>query len=347
MSKKEDKEGRNINVVSGEAAGTLAAQSIGEPSTQMMLRTFHAAGITSVIATRGLPRIIELIDARKRPKFPTMIINFEKGMAKNYEKVREVWRRLEGVRVRDVVENFDENFRGGTLTLNLDPEKLSFYETNARSIVSKLSKRDDVDASLDGDSIKIKVKKKESIKATRTTFVKVLNYAFMGVPGISKALIQQNDDGTFFITTGGSNIEEIMKIDGVEKWNIYSNDQFEVARVYGIEAARNLLAHELIATIKDEGITVSFRHIGLLADAMTYTGEIRSAGRHGIAGDKDSVLARAAYEETVKHFVNAGVFGEKDQLNGVAENILIGKQIGLGTGRIKLAIRKEDLKKLK
>jgi DNA-directed RNA polymerase subunit A" len=342
---KENKKDRNV--VPGEAAGTVAAQSIGEPSTQMMLRTFHAAGITSIIATRGLPRIIELVDARKKPKFPSMVVNLEKSASKNYEKAREIWRKLEEVKVSNVIKNFDENFRAGALVLHLDPEKLSFYEVTGRSIVAKLSKRDDISAELEGSDIKIKVKKKESIRAIRTTFVHVLNSSIIGIPGINKALIQQNDDSTFYITTGGSNMEEVMKIEGVDKWNIYSNDQFEVARVYGVEAARNLLANELLATIKDEGITVSFRHIGLLADAMTYTGAIRSAGRHGIAGDKDSVLARAAYEETVKHFVNAGVFGEKDQLKGVAENILIGKQIGLGTGRIRLTVKKEDIKKLK
>ncbi len=77
------------------------------------------------------------------------------------------------------------------------------------------------------------------------------------------------------------------------------------------------------------------------------TGGIKSIGRHGVAGEKESVFARAAYEETVKHFTNASVFGEKDMLKGVAENILIGKQIGLGTGRVRLAIKKEDLKKVK
>ncbi len=343
---KEKKE-RNEHVVPGEAAGTLAAQSIGEPSTQMMLRTFHSAGITSVIATKGLPRIIELVDARKRPKFPSMIVTLEKGVAKNYEKAREIWRRLEEVKISSIISGFDETLRSGTLVLHLDRERMSSYEINARTVVSRLSKRDNISAELDGDSIKIKIKKKDGIKSVRTTFVHVLNSAIIGVEGINKALIQQNEDGTFYITTGGSNIEEVMKIDGVEKWNIYSNDQFEVARVYGIEAARNLLANELISTIRDEGINVSFRHIGLLADAMTYTGYIRSAGRHGIAGDKDSVLARAAYEETVKHFVNAGVFGEMDHLNGVAENILIGKQISLGTGIVKLIIKKENIKKLK
>jgi DNA-directed RNA polymerase subunit A" len=341
------KNDKSRNVVPGEAAGTVAAQSIGEPSTQMMLRTFHAAGITSVIATRGLPRIIELVDARKRPKFPSMVVSLEKGVNKNYEKAREIWRKLEEVKISNLIKNFDENFRGGSLILHLDPEKLAFYEVTGRAIASKLSKREDITAELDGEDIKIKAKKKDSIRSIRTTFVHVLNSAIIGIPGISKALIQQDDEGLFYITTAGSNMEEVMKIEGVEKWNIYSNDQFEVARIYGIEASRNLLAFELLATIKDEGTTVSFRHIGLLADAMTYTGAIRSAGRHGIAGDKDSVLARAAYEETVKHFINAGVFGEKDQLRGVAENILIGKQIGLGTGRIRLTVKKEDIKKLK
>lgn len=344
---KEEKEERDFKVVPGEAAGTVAAQSIGEPSTQMMLRTFHSAGIRSVIATRGLPRIIELVDARKKPKFPSMVISLEGSAAKNYEKAREIWRKLEEVKVSNIIKSFDENFKSGTMILHLDREKMSLYELTGRSVVSRVSKRDDVTAELNGDEIKVKTKRKEGIKAIRTTFVHVLNYAIIGIQGINKALIQQNEDGTFYITTGGSNMEEVMKIDGVDKWNIYSNDPFEVARIYGIEAARNLLANELMATIKDEGITVSFRHVGLLADAMTYTGTIRSAGRHGIAGDKDSVLARAAYEETVKHFVNAGVFGERDHLKGVAENILIGKQIGLGTGKIRLTVKKSDIKKLK
>lgn len=336
-----------LTVTPGEAVGTVAAQSIGEPSTQMILRTFHSAGIASVVTTKGLPRIIELVDARKRPKFPMMQIYMEKGIANKYEKVREIWRRLEDVKVSSVTSQFEEDFRTGSMRLDLDKEKLSLYEITPKFVVTRLSKMESVTADVDGDAVRVKVKKKESIKSMRTTFVHVLNASIMGVPGINKALIQQSDDDTFYITTSGSNMEKVMEIEGVEKWRIYCNDPFEMARVYGIEAARNLLANELISTIKEEGLTVSFRHIGLLADAMTYTGAIRSTGRHGIAGDKDSVFARAAYEETVKHFINASVFGEKDPLRGVAENILIGKQIGLGTGKVKLVVKKEDIKKLK
>lgn len=346
MAEKKERGKRTFSVIPGEAAGTIAAQSIGEPSTQMILRTFHAAGIASVVTTKGLPRLIELVDARKKPKFPTMQIYLEKSYAKNYEKAREIWRKLESVKVSNLIASFEEDFRTATLLLHLDKEKLSFYELTGRQVVARLSKREGIDVDQQEDKIRVRVKKKENIKAVRTTFVHVLSASIVGIEGVNKALVQQGDDATFYITTAGSNMEEVMKLEGVDKWRIYSNNPFEVARIYGIEAARNLIANELRSTIEEEGLTVSFRHIGLLADAMTYTGQIRSAGRHGIAGDKDSVLARAAYEETVKHFINASVFGERDQLRGVAENILIGKQIGLGTGKVRLAIKKDDIKKL-
>ncbi len=342
--KKSEREGA---VAPGEAVGMVAAQSIGEPGTQMVLRTFHSAGITSLVTTKGLPRIIEIVDARKRPKSPVMIVRPEAAIAKNYEKVREVWRRIEEVKTSSLITGFDEDLKADTMVLHLDREKLSFYEVTARTILSRLSKREGVSAAMQGDDdIKVKYKGKTT-EDTRRTMVEVLNTPVAGIKGIVKANIQQEDDGTFNIATSGSNIEEVLKIDGVDKEHVYSNDIFEVLRVYGIEAARNLIAHELGDVIREEGFTVGFRHISLVADSMTYDGSIRSIGRHGVAGEKESVFARAAYEETVKHFTNASFFGEKDALNGVAENILIGKQIGLGTGLVKLAVKKEDLKKIK
>ncbi len=334
-------------VVPGEAVGTVAAQSIGEPGTQMVLRSFHSAGISSVITTKGLPRIIEIVDARKKPKAPIMEIRVESNLEKKYEKVREIWRMIEEVKTSSLISSFDEDLKAGTLTLHLDKEKMSFYEVTGKTVASKLSKREGVEVS-QGDSETIKIKYKgKTTQATRTAFVNILNSPVIGIKGIIKASIQQADDGSFYIATSGSNMEEVMKIEGIDKWHLYSNDIFEVFKVYGIEAARNLIAYELADVIAEEGFTVSFRHIALVADAMTHTGMIRSVGRHGVAGEKESVFARAAYEETVKHFTNASVFGERDTLKGVAENILIGKQIGLGTGKIKLAVKKDDLKKIK
>ncbi len=338
---------KDVAVVPGEAVGTIAAQSIGEPGTQMVLQTFHSAGTASMVVSKGLPRLIELIDARKRPRFPSMRVYFEKSVGGKYEKVRETWRALEEVRLSSLIKGFEEDLRTGTLTLTLDKAKLSFYELISRQIVSRLAKHEGLQVSADGDIVKVKITKRENLKSTRTVFVHVLRSAIMGMAGLSKAVIQQGDDGNFFIVTAGSNLEEVIKMPGVDATRTYSNDPFEVMRVYGVEAARNVIANEIMETITEEGLTVSFRHVGLLVDTMCFSGAIKGAGRHGIAGNKESVLARAAFEETVKHFINASVFGERDNLRGVAENILIGKQITLGTGKVRLSVRKEDLAKLK
>jgi DNA-directed RNA polymerase subunit A" len=337
---------KDLGVSRGEAVGVVAAQSIGEPGTQMVLRSFHSAGISSVITTTGLPRIIEIVDARKKPKFPMMEVRLEKGASRNYEKVKEIWKKMEEIKVSGVMERFEENLKTGVLMIFLSKEKLERYGINARTVASRLSKLEGVDVSQDGEALRIKVKEKE-IRSIRTKFVKVMGSTIGGVSGIQKVVVQQDDDESFYLTTSGSNIEGVLEIDGVDKTEVYSNDIFEVMRVYGIEAARNLIANELMKTIKEESITVGFRHLGLVADTMTHTGVIKSVGRHGIAGEKESVFARAAYEETVKHFTNAAVFGEVDLLKGVAENILIGKQVGVGTGRVRLAIKKEELKTIK
>lgn len=332
-------------VAQGEPVGVVAAHSIGEPGTQMVLRSFHSAGIASVITTTGLPRIIEIVDGRKKPKFPMMVIRLQSGYAKNYEKVKEVWKEIEEVKVSAVLSRFEENLKTGVMLLYPDKEKMERYGITPGTISKRLAKMEGVDASMEGDAIRVKVKR-EDTKGIRTRFVKIRGSIIAGVNGIQKVVVQQEDSGEFYLTTSGSNIEGVMEIEGVDKESIYSNDIFEVMRVYGIEAARSLIARELMSTIEEEGITVSFRHLNLVADAMTHTGTIKSVGRHGIAGEKESVFARAAYEETVKHFTNASVFGEEDRLTGVAENILIGKQIGVGTGRVKLAVKKEDLKRI-
>lgn len=343
MSAKNEKK---FNVVYGEAVGAVAAHSFGEPSTQMVLRTFHSAGIASSVVT-GLPRILELVDARKKQKSPLMTIRLEKGYAKNYEKSKQVKSQFEEVLVKSLLENFTEDLKNVTMSLEFDKEKLSQADLTLKTISGKLqAKFENIDIEQEGHSLKIKYKSKKEMKSARTLFVNMRNFAVKGLQGIKKATVQQEDDGEFYIITSGSNMAGALEIDGVDKEHIYSNDMFDVLKVYGIEAARNTIANELKKTMDEENVSVGFRHIGLLADAMTYGGSIKSAGRHGIAGNKASVFARASYEETVKHFVNASVFGERDPLKGVSENILIGKQINVGTGRIKLAIKKEDLKKV-
>jgi len=71
----------------GEPVGIVAAQSIGEPGTQMTLRTFHFAGVRELNVTLGLPRLIEIVDARKTPSTPMMKIYLKEEYKNNVEKV--------------------------------------------------------------------------------------------------------------------------------------------------------------------------------------------------------------------------------------------------------------------
>ncbi len=342
----------------GEAVGTVAAQSLGEPTTQMMLNSLHQAGIKMIATTTGLPRMMEIVDARKRPKSPTMLIHFDNKIKKDYEKVRAIRYKLEEVRLSQLIEGYDEDLRTGNMVVRLDKSKLADYEITPKRVLNALAAKTAAETELvDQNTIKVKVKSGKSgaqeaasesrIKHYRMTFLSVLSTVVSGIPRIAKAVIDTEDDDSFFIKTAGSNMEEAMKIEGIDKWNILSNDPFEVLKVYGIEAARNTIANEMHEAITTNGASVNFRHMSLLADTMTYLGHISSVGRHGVSGEKKSVFARAAFEETVKHFVNASVFGEYDMLTGVSENILIVKQIGVGTGRVHLSVRKEDLLKLK
>jgi DNA-directed RNA polymerase subunit A" len=106
--------------------------------------------------------------------------------------------------------------------------------------------------------------------------------------------------------------------------------------VLGIEAARNAIIYEAVSTLNEQGILVDVRHLMLVADMMTMDGEVKQIGRHGIAGEKESVLSRAAFEVTVNHLLDAAVANEVDELNGVTENVIVGQPIQLGTGDVKL-----------
>jgi DNA-directed RNA polymerase subunit A" len=343
MEKKELKE--NL-VQPGEPVGVVAAQSIGEPGTQMIIGSFHLAGIASKMATAGLPRMVELVDARKKPASPLTYIYLDEKIKNNFEKVSELAKKLNEVKMSDLVRHAVENFSKSGITFIMDMQRLDANELTLKNVESKISKLMKLDAYSEGHKIIINLHKKDT-KLIRETVVKIMNLTVSGIEGAGTCVIQQDKkSGEYYILSDSGNITPFMNIEGIDISRIYTNNIFEMYRVFGIEAARNTLANEIISTLDQQGISVSSRHILLLADAMTHSGEIKNVGRHGLTGEKRSVFARAAYEETVKHLINAAAFGEVDLMKGVTESILVGKQIALGTGTVKLAIKKEDLAKI-
>lgn len=341
---KEAKIRKNM-VHAGEPVGVVAAQSIGEPGTQMIISSFHLAGIASRMATAGLPRMIELIDARKEPASPITKVYLDEKTKNNFAKASELAKKLNEVKMSSLIKHTIENFSKGRIVIVLDKQKMAANELTTKEVGSKISKQLKVDVNSKEEKIVISLHKKD-VKFIRDMRVKIAALTVSGVEGAGTCILQQDKNGEYFIVSDKGNITPFLNIDGVDKGRIYSNNIFEMYRVFGIEAARNALANEIIDTLEQQSISVSPRHILLLADAMTYSGEIKNVGRHGLTGEKKSVFAKAAYEETVKHLINAAAFGEIDQMKGVTESILVGKQIALGTGTVKLAIKKEDMLKI-
>ncbi len=338
----------NYDVQAGEPVGVIAAQSLGEPGTQMVLRTFHMAGVTATIATSGLPRIIELLDAKKKPSSPIMHIYLKESYAKSFSKAEEVAKKISEVRVRNIMRRIVENFSKGKILILLNGQAMQAADLTARQAAARIGKELGVDAHVgDKGNILISTHSK-NLKEIRAVTVKLTRTIVNGIEDAGKAMVAQDTKTQeFYVEAAGSNLEPVMQVEGVDASRIYTNDIFEAYRVFGIESARNTLALELKKTLEEQEISVNDRHISLIADAMTASGGIQSIGRHGLVGSKESVFAKAAFEETIKHLINAAAFGQVDYMRGVTENILVGKQIPLGTGSVRLAIKRTAEKKKK
>jgi DNA-directed RNA polymerase subunit A" len=321
-----------------ESAGIIAAQSIGEPGTQMTMRTFHYAGVAEVNVTQGLPRLIEIVDARRQPSTPMMEIYLEPTIEDDFDKVLKVAKDIEISHLIDVAD-VETDITNMQVIVHLDPDAMERKDVNPDEIEAVLKKV----KKAKGTEIEITAEKNKFIVRTGATSYKRLqnlvegikDLKIKGVDGISRAIIKRSADG-YMIYTEGSNLAGVLEHEYIDGRRVKTNNILEVYDVLGIEAARNSIIHEASATLSEQGLTVDIRHIMLISDIMTSEGDVKAIGRHGISGKKSSVLARAAFEITTNHLLKAGITGEVDRLAGVAENIIVGQPVTLGTGAVTL-----------
>ncbi len=336
-------------VEAGEAVGTVAAQSVGEPGTQMTMRTFHYAGVTELNVTLGLPRLIEIVDARKDIATPTMDIYFNEERRDDEEFVRILANQIGKSTINDILSDFNLNYGTMEVEAVLDSKKIEEKRLDRDEINAAIEKAFKK-AVINGDEIIIsssKTDKSESkfeIRELRLLADKVRDLQISGIKNIGKVIIRRDDvpmdlaefegQKEWIIHTEGSNLKEILSRDGIDPVRTTTNNIHEIGEVLGIEAARQSIINEAQNTLSEQGLSVDVRHIMLVADIMTSEGIVKSIGRHGISGEKSSVLARAAFEETGKHLLHASIRGEIDDLTGIIENIIIGQPIPLGTGSV-------------
>jgi DNA-directed RNA polymerase subunit A" len=333
-----------------EAVGIIAAQSIGEPGTQMTMRTFHYAGVAEINVTLGLPRLIEIMDARKEPSTPTMTIYLEQDYAGDRDRAREVSWQIEAAPLHEFgdittdMENMQILVQLNTAVC--DKRKILpviILEAGPRKIRERRHYRDfEFEMDEKAASIIFTPKDRESYQNLFQLAEHVRNVIVQGIDDIERVVVRK-ESGEYILYTEGSNLKDVFDVEGVDTTRTRTNNISEISQVLGIEAARNAIIYEALSTLNEQGILVDVRHIMLVADMMCMDGEVKQIGRHGIAGEKESVLSRAAFEVTVNHLLDAAVANEIDELSGVTENVIVGQPIQLGTGDVKLIAKPLNL----
>lgn len=363
---------KKARVEAGHAVGAVGAQSIGEPGTQMTLKTFHFAGVAGMSITQGVPRIKEIINASKAISTPVISCPLEND--KQIEAARVVKGRIEKTFISDVLRSIEDEYRPemGSVILRLDMEALESTHSGltasdiAQSISSNRKLKiglDDISVvGHDGIQIRLRTEADAPKKTARTRAAAsdelsdmvlragalrraLPGVAVSGYPDASRAIIQTDANGVHMVLVEGYGLRACMTTEGVVGTRTRSNNIMEAKDVLGIEAARATIAFEIAEVMKD--MSIDPRHMQLLADVMTYKGEVYGITRHGLSKTRDSVLQLASFEKTPDHLFDAAVGLKGDKIEGVSECIIMGQTMGLGTGAFqvvrRLALRDADL----
>ena len=324
----------------GEATGVVAAQSISEPATQLVMRTFHIAGAAEIKVTLGLPRLIEIFDARRTPKIPTMIVYVKKSF-NTMKKAQEIASEIQETLLNDIADNPSVDLLNMQIDIPFDfsvmkEKKLTVVKL--KKILEENTKTKNLKMKFLKERMTVKPKEELSVKQLQKLKTKVLKLHVKGVKKVSEVRVLQ-EKNEWVLKTLGSNLGDALLVPGVDQKRTTSNNMHEILKVLGVEAARESIIKFGSETMKAGGLDVDVRHIMLVADVMTADGIIRPIGRYGVAGIKGSVLARANFEETIKHLTRAAVRGETDNLNSIIENVMINQVVPVGTGLFNLVFK--------
>ena len=330
-----------------EAVGITAAHSIGEPGTQMTMRTFHFAGVAEINVTLGLPRLIEIMDARKEPSTPTMTIYLEKGYREDRDKAREVSWMIEAAPLHEFGD-IETDIADMCVIVEINKDvckkrKIPVADVLARAPQKIKDKRHyrefEVETNEEKGILRFLPKNPDSYQNLFQLADHVRQVIVQGIDDIKRVVVRKEND-EYILHTEGSDLKAVFEINGVDCTRTKTNNIAEIAATLGIEAARASIIDEAYSTLKEQGISVDRRHIMLVSDIMCMDGEVKQIGRHGIAGEKESVLSRASFEVTVNHLLDAAIAHEFDELSGVTENVIVGQPINLGTGDVKLMAKR-------
>lgn len=341
--KKVKKEYKNSSYEPAEGIGVIAAQSISEPATQLTMRTYHVAGGARIQVTLGLPRLIEVVDARRNPSTPAMTVYLEDEF-NNKEGARKIAFNIKETKLKNIAEEDVIDLVNSQIEIKIAKERLKDLEVDEEELLKKVKKRN-YEVKFENGTLFFNPKKDVSLRDLQKAKNKIMDKHLKGIKDVSQAVTRKvKAEDEWRIETLGSNLKKVLKIEGVDTTRTKSNDPREMEKVLGIEACRNSIIEEVSNTLESQGMDVDIRHIMLVGDVMTVDGELKAIGRYGVSGEKGSVLARANFEMTVRHLTNAAINGETDNLESTVENVLINQVVPVGTGLCDLKFKKPESK---
>src|SRR3989344_1818499 len=245
----------NKKIEAGEAIGIITAESFGEPSTQMVLRTHHLSGVSEMNVTVGLPRLIEVFDARKEPSTPIMEIYLKEKYSTSPTKVKEIAERIKGSTLQDVASEFLLNIIDSNVEIKLSRNKLQELNINSKQIsdiVQNVLKT--VNVVQDRDSLIIKSTNKETkLSELYRLKEKCKEIHVCGLKGITQVLpIKIGEE--FVIYCAGSNLKDALELEEVDAKRVKTNNMNEIADILGIEAARQSIINEALKVLGEQGL---------------------------------------------------------------------------------------------
>lgn len=422
----------------GHAVGAVGAQSIGEPGTQMTLKTFHFAGVAGMSLTAGVPRIKEIINASRDISTPVITCRLERRSDGSIpeELARIVKGRIECLYLEDITDFIQISHptsRSSCIYLKLNMDTIvdlglditvhdvcRAIEKHRRLAKAELrlflTRSDEIKITSEG-SIKSNkrgaaAKAEESgpnerllrlqairrilptvhilghLQATRAVVMaepdplsdEILARRAKNKPESAPTTIASTDMASektldtnppikqesgvlpeatdkpvkqeiaptakaakapsaeklqmHKLMISGYGLRRCLSTPGIDPHATQTNSIIETFDVLGIEAARSKIIAEIGEVMK--GLSIDPRHMALLADVMTYRGEVLGITRFGLAKMRDSVLQLASFEKTADHVFDAGIAGKRDGIEGVSECVIVGRTMGLGTGSVEV-----------
>ncbi|KAH9661160.1 DNA-directed RNA polymerase III subunit 1 [Citrus sinensis] len=319
-----------------------------------------AIGAQSIDITQGVPRIKEIINGAKRISTP--IITAELECNDNENAARVVKGRIEKTllgqvaksikivmtsRLASIVIALDmETIQDAHLCINADIVKESIVQTPKIKLKQQHIKvldfrKLEIFPPVDKSKIHFELYSlKNVLPMVIVKGIKTVERVVIAEKEKEKRKVKENGEKKKYrLLVEGTGLQAVMGAEGIDGCKTKSNHIFEVQQTLGIEAARICIIDEINETMKAHGMSIDKRHMMLLADLMTFRGEVLGITRFGIQKMDKSVLMLASFEKTADHLFNASVNGRDDRIEGVSECIIMGIPMPLGTGILKIRQR--------